>query len=60
MVSGLNGIRKASWGRQGQGKRGGVRVIYFYAISAELVLLITLYAKNEKEDLSHDQKKEIN
>ena len=60
VIPGLNGIRKARWGRQGQGKRGGVRVIYFYALSAEVVLLLTLYAKNEREDMSHAQKKEIN
>ena len=24
------GVRKVRWGRQGSGKRGGVRVIYFY------------------------------
>jgi hypothetical protein len=43
----------------GSGKRGGVRVIYFYAISAEVVLLISAYAKNEKENLSNDDKKNI-
>ncbi len=60
VVPGLNGVRKARWGKQGQGKRGGIRVIYFYAISAEIVLLITIYAKNEREDLSNDEKKAIN
>ena len=60
VIPGLNGVRKARWGRQGQGKRGGVRVIYFYAVSAEVVLLIAVYAKNEREDLTSDEKKAIN
>jgi hypothetical protein len=34
-------------------------VIYFYAISAEVILLISAYAKNQKENLSHEDKKNI-
>jgi len=60
LMPGLNGVRKARWGKQGTGKRGGVRVIYFYAISAEVILLLAVYAKNEREDLTSDQKKQIN
>ena len=60
LIPGLNGVRKARWGKQATGKRGGVRVIYFYAISAEVVLLLAVYAKNEREDLTNDQKKQIN
>ena len=41
------------------GKRGGVRVIYFYAISAEVVVLLSAYAKNEKENLSNEDKKSL-
>jgi len=59
VIPGTNGVRKARWSRVGSGKRGGVRVIYFYAISAEVVLLISAYAKNEKENLSNDDKKNI-
>lgn len=60
LIPGLNGVRKARWGKQATGKRGGVRVIYFYAISAEVVALLEMYAKNEREDLTGDQKKQIN
>lgn len=35
-------------------------MIYFYAISAEVVALLEMYAKNEREDLTGDQKKQIN
>ena len=30
IVSGTGVVRKARWGRRGKGKRGGVRVIYFF------------------------------
>ena len=41
------------------GKRGGMRVIYFYAITAELVFLLSAYTKNEKENLSNADKKAL-
>ena len=41
------------------GKRGGVRVIYYWAVSAELVILLTVYPKNVKENLSDADKKAI-
>lgn len=34
-------------------------MIYFYAISAEVVLLLAAYPKNEKEDLTSEDKKNI-
>ena len=35
VIPGTGGVRKARWGRQGKGKSGGVRVIYYYWISDE-------------------------
>lgn len=59
VIPGTDGVRKARWARAGSGKRGGIRVIYFYAMSAEVILLISAYAKNQKETLSHEDKKHI-
>jgi mRNA-degrading endonuclease RelE of RelBE toxin-antitoxin system len=61
VVPGLGGIRKARWGQQSRnkGKRGGVRVIYFYALSADAVVLIDIYSKAEKEDLNAEDKKRL-
>ena len=59
VIPGTDGVRKMRFARSGMGKRGGIRVIYFYAISAELVLLLSAYAKNEKENLSNEDKKNI-
>ena len=61
VVPGLGGIRKARWGQESRnkGKRGGVRVIYFYALSAGAVVLIDVYSKADKEDLNAEDKKRL-
>jgi mRNA-degrading endonuclease RelE of RelBE toxin-antitoxin system len=46
------GLRKIRWAASGRGKSGGVRVIYYWWVSEEQVLLLDIYPKNEKEDLS--------
>lgn len=45
------GCRKLRWAAQGRGKRGGVRVIYFLRLDPEQIVLVTLYAKNVREDI---------
>ena len=52
LVPGAGGIRKLRWGVQGRGKRGGARVIYFYANPGWPVFAITAYAKNVRENLT--------
>ena len=56
VVAGTGGVRKARWGRQGKGKRGGVRVIYFYRSTADVVYFLDIYAKSVKEDLTPGDK----
>jgi hypothetical protein len=57
VIAGTGGLRKLRWALAGRGKRGGSRVIYYYHRPEWQVLLITAYAKNEKEDLSPKEKK---
>lgn len=59
VVPGAGGVRKARWGRQGKGKRGGARVIYFYRSAANVVYLLDVYAKAEKEDLTSADKQQL-
>jgi mRNA-degrading endonuclease RelE of RelBE toxin-antitoxin system len=61
VVPGLGGIRKLRWAQQrtGKGKRGGVRIIYCYVLPADTVLLLEIYAKTQKEDLTHEEKKKL-
>jgi len=59
VVSGTGGVRKARWGRPGRGKRGGVRVIYFYRSAADVVYFLDIYAKAVKEDLTPADKHQL-
>jgi len=52
VIRGSDGCRKLRWALKGRGKRGGARVIYFYRLSASQILLLKIYSKNEKTDLS--------
>ena len=53
IMVGTGGVRKIRWtGDSNRGKRGGVRVIYYYHNNAMPIFLFTVYAKNEKDDLS--------
>lgn len=47
IVLGSGGVRKLRWAIQGRGKRGGVRVIYYWKKQDDEIWLLTLYAKNE-------------
>ncbi len=59
IVAGTGGVRKARWRRQGKGKRGGVRVIYFYRSAADVVYFLDIYAKAVKEDLTPADKQQL-
>ncbi len=52
LIEGTGGIRKLRWGRGGRGKSGGVRVIYYYHSELMPLYLLTLFAKNEQDNLS--------
>lgn len=52
VIPGADGARKVRWDRPGMGKRGGTRVIYFHLVGDELVLLVMVYAKAERTNVS--------
>ena len=52
IIKGSGGIRKIRWSAKGKGKRGGARVIYYFAVGNDTIFMLDVYAKNEKEDLS--------
>lgn len=56
VIPGTGGLRKLRFGVAGRGKRGGVRTIYYWAESRATVLLLFLFAKNERDDLTPDQR----
>jgi len=46
------GCRKLRWAVEGRGKRGGVRVIYFLRLNPGQIVLVTMYAKNVRENIN--------
>lgn len=56
LVPGAGGIRKLRWGLEGRGKRGGARVIYFFASLDVPLFALTVFAKNERADLSQEDR----
>lgn len=59
VIQGCGGARKGRVGDQrgSKGKSGGFRYIYLYLEAAETIYLFMLYPKNEKSDLSGEEKR---
>lgn len=56
LIRGSGGLRKLRWRRPGMGKRGGLRAIYFWEAMSETFYMLTMYRKNDQEDLSPRQR----
>jgi mRNA-degrading endonuclease RelE of RelBE toxin-antitoxin system len=57
IIPNSGGLRKLRWALAGRGKRGGARVIYYWAVADDKILMLSIYAKNKQEDLSKKQLK---
>jgi hypothetical protein len=53
------GLRKIRWTRQGKGKSGGVRVIDYWEVAADQILMLFAFAKGERVDLTSAQLKTL-
>jgi len=58
MIPGTGGVRKIRLKASSKGKSGGFRVCYYYLVERQIYLLL-IYAKNEQENLSLEEKKEL-
>ena len=57
IIPGSGGLRKVRWSQPGRGKSGGIRVIYYWVVDQERILMLLAYAKNEQENLTPKQVK---
>ena len=57
LIPGSGGLRKLRWGARGRGKRGGLRLIYYWAPREQAFYMLYVYAKNEQSDLTAAQVK---
>ena len=55
LIPGSGGLRKIRWGKEGRGKRGGLRVIYYWDKRSSMCFMLFLFAKNEQGDLTPSQ-----
>jgi mRNA-degrading endonuclease RelE of RelBE toxin-antitoxin system len=53
------GVRKLRWATEGKGKRGGLRVIYYFYNETLPVFLLTVYSKNQKANLTKADRNEL-
>jgi len=59
LIKGSGGCRKLRWNTAATGKRGGIRVIYYWMKKYDQVLLLPAYAKSKTDDLSQAQIKKL-
>ena len=58
-MAGPGGIRKLRWVREGMGKCGGARVIYYFHDNRIPLYLLSIFGKNEKANLSGAEANEL-
>lgn len=59
LIEGSGGVRKLRWGRDGRGKSGGVRIVYYFHSDAMPLYLLTMFAKGERSNLSRAERNEL-
>jgi len=55
LIPGSGGLRKLRWRTVGKGKRGGVRLIYYWDVPDDSFFMLTVYKKSQKEDLTKQE-----
>lgn len=55
LIPGGGGLRKVRWNLPGRGKRGGMRIIYYWVIARDIIYLVMCYKKTRQENLTPDQ-----
>lgn len=59
VMAGTGGVRKMRVALSGRGKRGGARVVYYYRSHVGKLIMITAYAKNQRDNLTKEQRNRL-
>jgi mRNA-degrading endonuclease RelE of RelBE toxin-antitoxin system len=57
LVRGSGGLRKIRWNVPGSGKRGGLRIIYYWDVPEDTIYMLLPYQKSKQKDLTPAQLK---
>jgi hypothetical protein len=59
IIPGSGGLRKLRWKIHGSGKRGGLRLIYFWDVQEDSIYMLLIYKKSKQDDLTPNQLKTL-
>jgi mRNA-degrading endonuclease RelE of RelBE toxin-antitoxin system len=59
IIPGSSGLRKIRWKSGGSGKRGGLRLIYFWDAPEDIIYMLLIYKKSKQKDLTPNQVKTL-
>ena len=59
ILRGTGGVRKIRWARDGEGKSGGFRVVYFFHSTDIPLFALSVFSKNEKANLTQAERNEL-
>ncbi|MBI3822267.1 MAG: hypothetical protein HY289_06265 [Planctomycetes bacterium] len=59
VIPGSKGLRKTRWPRPGAGKRGGLRIVYYWDPATETFYLLYAYSKSGRDDLTPTQRRTL-
>lgn len=59
LIPGFKGIRKLRWGTSTKGKRGGIRIIYYWHLTKSIILMLYVYNKSQMGDMGRRQLRQL-
>lgn len=59
LIRGSGGLRKIRWNTPESGKRGGLRIIYYWDVPEETIYMLLPYKKSKQKDLTAAQLKAL-
>lgn len=59
LIPETGGVRKVRWSRSGMGRRGGVRVVYYFHDRRMPIYLLLAYTKSRQTDLTTEQRQRV-
>ena len=59
LIPGAHGLRKVRWRQPRRGKRGGLRVIYYWDEAGDRIFMVFVYEKTRQSDLTQAQLRQL-